>query len=90
MIYCRECPHNFILYPTSHSYLPHSYRFYKEELAGETNNYIYNRANVAQKSVLDVLKDVVDDTMDAYVRVTEVLRGTDAYSPWRSFVNGYM
>uniref|UniRef100_A0A8H7XR02 Uncharacterized protein n=1 Tax=Psilocybe cubensis TaxID=181762 RepID=A0A8H7XR02_PSICU len=64
--------------------------FYKEELAGERNNYIHNRANVLHKDVIEVLEDVVNETLDAYERVTEALRGTKAYSLWMRFVNGYM
>ncbi|PPQ92635.1 hypothetical protein CVT25_007714 [Psilocybe cyanescens] len=50
--------------------------FYKEDLAGERNNYIYNRAHVTQKSALDALQDSIDETMDAHDRITEVLKDT--------------
>ncbi|KDR81204.1 hypothetical protein GALMADRAFT_20330, partial [Galerina marginata CBS 339.88] len=64
--------------------------FHKESLAGETNNYIHNRARVAQKSVLETLQDVVDETLAACARITKVLQSTDAAIPWKRYVNGYL
>ncbi|PPQ81647.1 hypothetical protein CVT25_013342 [Psilocybe cyanescens] len=83
---------NDILSPSSrlNSHYDEYHRFYKEDLAGERNNYIYNRAHVTQKSALDALQDTINEIMDAHARITEVLKDTAAYVPWRIFVNGYI
>ncbi|KAH9478367.1 Monoterpene synthase 25 [Psilocybe cubensis] len=64
--------------------------FYKEELAGETGNYIHLRATVTHKCPLDALKDTVKDTLDAHERILKVLANTPAYEPFKEFVNGSM
>ncbi|KAH9478373.1 Monoterpene synthase 25 [Psilocybe cubensis] len=64
--------------------------FYKEELAGETANYIHLRATVTHKCPLDALKDTVKDTLDAHERILKVLANTPAYEPFKEFVNGSM
>ena len=65
-------------------------RFYKEFLAGEKNNYIYNRAHDTGKSIADALQDTVSETLAAHARITQTLQFTDAYLPWKRFVNGYL
>ena len=65
-----------------------SSRFYKEFLAGETNNYISNRAHVTGKSLSDTLQDTINDTLAAYTRITKVLESTDASIAWKHFVHG--
>ncbi|KAF8893166.1 isoprenoid synthase domain-containing protein [Gymnopilus junonius] len=64
--------------------------FYKEYLAGETNNYISIRAKNTQKSLEDALQDTVNDTLAAHDRITKVLEHTSAYVPWKNFVTGYL
>ncbi|KAF9556484.1 terpenoid synthase [Agrocybe pediades] len=67
--------------------------FYKEYLAGERQNYVYNRAAVTQRSIEDTLKDVVEDVIQAHSRVTQVLESsgnTSAPDIWRKFVNGFL
>lgn len=49
-----------------------SLSFYKEELAGETNNYIHLRATAEQTSVDAVLRDLVEEVTDTAVRVGKV------------------
>ncbi|KAH9846346.1 terpenoid synthase [Lenzites betulinus] len=46
--------------------------FYKEELAGETNNYIHLRADAEQTSVDDVLRRLVDEVADTALRVNKI------------------
>ncbi|KAF8629917.1 hypothetical protein AX15_003194 [Amanita polypyramis BW_CC] len=48
--------------------------FYKEELAGETSNYISICARTNQTDKLDELKRTVDDTVDAYQHVKKLAR----------------
>lgn len=64
--------------------------FYKECIAGETNNYISVRAKITQKSLVEALQDTVSDTLAAYERISKVLRNTNAYVPWKNFVRGYL
>jgi len=64
--------------------------FYKEFLAGETNNYVSNRAHVTGKSLSETLQDTVDDTLAAYSRITKALEFTDASIAWKRFVHGYL
>ncbi|KAG7090688.1 hypothetical protein E1B28_009785 [Marasmius oreades] len=68
--------------------------FYKEELAGETVNYIHNRAAVVGKLPIDVVSEVASEALAAYDRVTAALQPTfqsdDAIRAWKTFVNGYV
>ncbi|KAK7014362.1 isoprenoid synthase domain-containing protein [Favolaschia claudopus] len=66
--------------------------FYKEELAGETGNYIHNRAGVTGKPPTHVLAEVAAEALAAHDRVTVSLhacqsQGLDA---WMTFVHGYL
>ena len=65
-------------------------RFYKEFLAGETNNYVYNRTHVTGRSIPDTLQDIVDDTLAANARIMEILKSMDALTTWKHFVNGML
>ncbi|KAG6916590.1 hypothetical protein DXG01_006240 [Tephrocybe rancida] len=66
--------------------------FYKEEKAGESGNYIHNRAYINGKSTSDTLKDVSRDAVAAYLRVSAVLesQSTASYEMWKTFGPGYM
>ncbi|KAF8629918.1 hypothetical protein AX15_003195 [Amanita polypyramis BW_CC] len=48
--------------------------FYKEELAGETSNYISICARTNKTNKLDELKRTVDDAVDAYQQVKKLAR----------------
>ncbi|KAF4611007.1 hypothetical protein D9613_006520 [Agrocybe pediades] len=66
--------------------------FYKEYLAGERKNYVYNRAAVTQRSIEDTLRDIAEEAIQANSRVTQVLESSGnmcAVNMWRKFVNGY-
>ncbi|KAF9548379.1 terpenoid synthase [Agrocybe pediades] len=65
--------------------------FYKEHMAGERHNYIYNRAAATQRSIEETLRDVVQDAVQAHSRVTRVLESSgnkSALDIWGKFVNG--
>lgn len=69
------------------------YRFHKEELAGETANYISNRAYVEGMSSVQVLATVKDELFSARESVLEMLdlSGSDAaVDAWDIFEIGYM
>ncbi|KAG6812295.1 hypothetical protein H0H93_013891, partial [Arthromyces matolae] len=65
--------------------------FYKEELAGETDNYIHIRAYIQGKSAYDTLADVARESVAAYSRVSGILRSRSpaAYQLWETFAAGY-
>ncbi len=50
--------------------------FYKESLAGETDNLIHLRAAAEQKDPLTVLREVVEETLES-IRKVEVLAAAD-------------
>ncbi|KAK7014300.1 isoprenoid synthase domain-containing protein [Favolaschia claudopus] len=66
--------------------------FYKEELAGETANYIHNRAGVTGKAPTYVLAEVAEEALAARDRVTMTLRacGSQGLEAWTTFVHGYL
>ncbi|KAF4615619.1 hypothetical protein D9613_012892 [Agrocybe pediades] len=69
------------------------FSFYKEQLAGDQQNYVYNRAAVTQRSIKDTLKDLAEESIQANSRITQVLESsgnTTALDIWRNFVNGYI
>ncbi|KAF5354386.1 hypothetical protein D9758_010798 [Tetrapyrgos nigripes] len=66
---------------------------YKEELAGETANYIHNCAAVQQKDVVQVLQDVSLEALSCYHRVSSFLKlqeNEKGLQAWETFVNGYV
>ncbi|KAF8884270.1 Trichodiene synthase [Gymnopilus junonius] len=64
--------------------------FHKEYLAGETNNYVHNKAHVTGKSIQETLREVTTDALAAHARVKSVLQFTDKCTLWEQFVNGYL
>ncbi|KAG6844327.1 hypothetical protein H0H87_007733 [Tephrocybe sp. NHM501043] len=66
--------------------------FYKEELAGETVNYIYNRAKVDNSNPLHVLLTIRDELLEASDNVTRALSGhaPAALKAWKDFEAGVM
>lgn len=49
-----------------------SLSFYKEALAGETNNYVHLRAAAEQKPVIEVLRELVDETVVSIRKIAEL------------------
>jgi len=72
------------------SYVNDILSFYKEELAGETANYIHERAFVTGKSVPDTLYDVIDDTVAALERARDILGEGQARAAFENFAAGYI
>ncbi|GBE82198.1 predicted protein [Sparassis crispa] len=64
--------------------------FYKEELAGETGNYIGDRALIEGKSSLEILREVIGETAAAAERVRHILGEGEARDAWESFARGYI
>ncbi|PCH34034.1 terpenoid synthase [Wolfiporia cocos MD-104 SS10] len=72
------------------SYVNDIMSFYKEELAGEANNYIHERATITGGSVSETLYRVIDDTVVAVERVRRILGEGAARAAWESFATGYI
>ncbi|KAH9923689.1 Trichodiene synthase-domain-containing protein, partial [Fomitopsis serialis] len=70
--------------------IPDILSFYKEELAGEEDNYIHERALATGSSASDALQGVIDDTITAVKRVRSVLGNGEARAAWENFAAGYI
>lgn len=90
MTYYRESTAN----PTPNYLEPrfsHFSRFYKEEVVGETRNYINSRAKYEGKTALKAMEEVSKETAEAYSRVSEILDGRGQYArAWHEYVVGYV
>ncbi|KAH9949259.1 hypothetical protein B0H21DRAFT_145454 [Amylocystis lapponica] len=64
--------------------------FYKEELAGETGNYIHDRATVSGSTAHETLREVIDETVAASCRVRDGLGEGEARDVWESFTRRYI
>ncbi|KAH7001267.1 longiborneol synthase [Ilyonectria destructans] len=65
--------------------------FYKEELGGDTRNYIHNRATCSGKPVLTVVEEVNKETIESARRVEKILKGRGIYEKsWNDSIRGYM
>ncbi|KZT08515.1 terpenoid synthase [Laetiporus sulphureus 93-53] len=72
------------------SYVNDILSFYKEELAGETRNYIHERASATGKTTEETLADVVCDVADAVKRIHDILGKGPARDAWENFAAGYI
>ncbi|KAH9926490.1 isoprenoid synthase domain-containing protein [Fomitopsis serialis] len=64
--------------------------FYKEELAGETNNYIHARSRATSKLPRDVLCQLIDEVVAAAERVRDHLGEGPVRDAWDNFEAGYI
>ncbi|KAI1503430.1 isoprenoid synthase domain-containing protein [Biscogniauxia marginata] len=65
--------------------------FYKEETAGEKDNYIHIRAFYDGKSVFTTLEDVIRENVDALHRTQVVLQDKGPYAQaWHDHAMGYV
>ncbi|TQN63691.1 Alpha-cuprenene synthase COP6 [Colletotrichum shisoi] len=53
--------------------------FYKEELGGDTRNYVHNRAMATGKPVLTELEEVKNEVVEAANRASAILKGRGRY-----------
>lgn len=58
--------------------------FHKEELAGETDNYVHLRAKVTGDKPLQVVKDLVDDALSTAAEIEKILHG-EYLKAWQTF-----
>ncbi|KAJ7633667.1 isoprenoid synthase domain-containing protein [Mycena polygramma] len=65
--------------------------FYKEELAGETHNFVHGRAQASGESPLSELAAIAEECLAATRRVRTILRGKGKYEEvWHAFEHGYV
>lgn len=65
--------------------------FYKEEIAGETVNYISNSAKGRGIPKMTAFQELVDDVVRADTRVCKILEADkEAHDAWQSFKAGYV
>lgn len=64
--------------------------FYKEEIAGETNNFVHDRVRVTGKNTKAVLLDILDEAVNAVVRARMILKGGKEKETWERFLAGYV
>jgi len=64
--------------------------FYKEYLAGDKINYIYNRANVEERDPIDILQKVKDEVLEASQNVSTALKALapESLPVWQIFEAG--
>jgi len=64
--------------------------FYKEELAGENNNFVHDRAAVTSKDLLTVLSDTLGEVVGSVQRARTILQDKRARETWEEFIEGYV
>ncbi|KAK8085795.1 hypothetical protein PG997_007066 [Apiospora hydei] len=65
--------------------------FYKEEIAGESTNYIHNRARCERKDPLAVVREVQQEVVDCVGRVNRILEGREPYlQAWQVHMTGHI
>ncbi|KAG8162459.1 hypothetical protein KVR01_008224 [Diaporthe batatas] len=65
--------------------------FYKEEVAGETKNYVNSKAKCENKPAMAAMKEIVADTEKRYLSVTSLLATKEPYGrAWNEYVMGYV
>ncbi|KAI0714047.1 terpenoid synthase [Cerioporus squamosus] len=65
--------------------------FYKEELAGETSNYVHLRAAAEQLSPLEVLRQLTREVVDTAKRITSIIGGDRELADlWERYLQCYL
>ncbi|KAK8044072.1 terpenoid synthase [Apiospora rasikravindrae] len=65
--------------------------FYKEEVAGESTNYIHNRARCERKDPLTTVREVKQEVVDCVRRVNRILEGREPYwQAWKIHMTGHV
>jgi hypothetical protein len=79
LLYINASPHRF-------------FRFYKEEMQGETSTYIHFRAECAGlEDTLDVLSELISETSDSYQWTKEIFSADPTlFKYFSTYISGYM
>ena len=65
------------------------FSFYKEELDGERDNYVHDRAIVTGRPVAEILPLIADELVEAVDRTRILLRGDREREAWERFMSGF-
>jgi hypothetical protein len=67
------------------------FSFYKEELAGEDDNFVHMRAKTSGKDVIITLEDICDETIELVNNISATLAtDTAAYLAFQGYLSGYI
>ncbi|KAF7798826.1 hypothetical protein EIP86_010052 [Pleurotus ostreatoroseus] len=64
--------------------------FYKEELAGETANFVHDLVKVNGKSIPEVLSEILQEVTTSVERARVLLKGEKEKEVWEKFIAGYV
>ncbi|KAJ8472883.1 hypothetical protein ONZ51_g8216 [Trametes cubensis] len=65
--------------------------FYKEELAGETSNYVHLRADAESISPWDVLRHLTEEVLDTARRIDDITASDpELYALWNRYLQCYL
>lgn len=64
--------------------------FYKEELAGETANFVHDRAIVTGQTVPAILSGLLQEVVASVDRARVLLKGQMEKDTWERFIAGYV
>ncbi|GJE96504.1 hypothetical protein PsYK624_127010 [Phanerochaete sordida] len=64
--------------------------FYKEELAGETENFVHDVAHVTGQDPRVVVQELADKAVACIHNVRDILEGEKEREAWESFLAGYL
>ncbi|KAF4566207.1 terpene cyclase [Pleurotus pulmonarius] len=64
---------------------------YKEELAGEDDNYVHMRSTLSSRNIVDTVKEICDETIAEMDRITVTLsHDPAAQATFQGYVSGYL
>ena len=67
------------------------FSFYKEELAGESINFVSTMAESRKQTKVEVLQQLADEAVETYMEVVSVLaRRPEALEAFQNFARGYV
>ena len=66
------------------------FSFYKEELAGERNNYVHNRRAASGQTLSETLAAIVNDAVASVERGRHNLKGKKSREVYEQYVRGYI
>ncbi|PIL25583.1 terpene synthase [Ganoderma sinense ZZ0214-1] len=65
--------------------------FYKEELAGERNNYVHLRASAEQSSAANVLRQLVEEVLESAAKIDALTsEDPELAALWKRYQQGYL
>ncbi|KAI0343533.1 terpenoid synthase [Trametopsis cervina] len=64
--------------------------FYKEECAGEKDNFVHDRAVVTGKPLSAVLSDMLEELVKSVKQARVIIQDERARSTWEEFIEGYV